>query len=278
MRALAAFFFVAMATCAAGCPALLSDDFVIRADGGADERDSAASTATDGAFGDALSDATIGDGGAEGEPSGPDTADSQPVLPRSCKDIHDAGVVADGTYMIDIDGPGPAPPFAVYCYRMATVEPLEYLELPANVEAGVPDGNFSGFATLCTAYPSLTVAFLKVRLDIQSLRIDRSDLTFAYVEGDGGPAAAFDGNAPIMYASAGSCVRGGDTSGQGNADLTGTPFRMTADTMFVPAGYNAACTAVFSPDRKRVDLRGGGYAGWCDVEADAGGIGVEFAP
>jgi hypothetical protein len=138
----------------------------------------------------------------------------------------------------------------------------------------------TGFVNICNASPSWTLAFLKVRLDIQSLRIDRSDLTFAYIEGDGGDAAVAAVNASpcAMYATACSCVRGGDTSGSGNADLTGTPFRMTAGTAFVPAGYLPACTAVFSPDYKRVDLSGGGYTGWCDVEADAGGLALEFAP
>ena len=284
MRALATLFCTGLALCAAGCPALMSDDFVVRAADGSVTQgdattDSGASEAGVRNGGEGGSDATIGDGGADGERSALDASDAAPI-PRSCLEIHNAGSVADGKYIIDIDGPGPNPAFSVYCNRMATVEPLEYLELPANVEAGVPGANVSGFENICTASPPFILAFLKVRLDIQSLRIDRSDLTFAYLESDGGDAAvaSVNGSPCALYATGCSCVRGGDTSGHGNADFTGTPFRMTAGTTFVPTGYLAACTAVFSPDRKRVDLSGGGYSGWCDVKADAGGLGVEFVP
>ena len=217
-------------------------------------------------------DGAIHDGG----PSGPDATDAQ-ALPRSCLDIHDAGVDADGTYMIDIDGPGSDPAFEVYCYRMATTKPLEYLDLPANVDAGM--SNFSGLITICGGSVTMTIFFTRARLLVPSLTIDRTDLTFAQVTSDGGPPNSDPRT--LRYASAGSCINGGDTSGRGNADLTGTPFRITAGTTFVAVGYLPACTAVFSPDRKRVDLSGGGYAGWCDVPGADGGVGVlgvEFSP
>lgn len=204
-----------------------------------------------------------------------DRPDGGNVAARSCADIKRAGVNADGTNTIDIDGLGPNPPFSVYCRNMATVEPTEYLELPANPDAGLPNSNVSGFvlnapAGVCTEAPTRTVAFLKVRLNIRTLHIDPSDRTFSYVEGDAGPG--------LDYGFAGSCVSGGDMSGRGNVDLVGTPFRMTMETTFVTTGYLPGGSSTFSADRKRVDLTGGGYSGSTAVPADAGGIGLEFAP
>ena len=281
-----------MALGAAGCPALMSDDFTVRSvDGGVTQSDattdSAASDAGGGSGGEGGSDATMGDGGARDEQSAPDVTDAGPI-PRSCLDIHNAGGVADGKYTIDIDGLGSDPAFAVYCKDMSTVEPTEYLELPANPEAGLPTSNVSGYAgggggPGCQ-YPPATLAFFRVRLNLQTLRIEPTDRTFAYFEDDSGAVsdAGYTGTAAANpgyeYGAAGSCASGGDMSGRGNVDLTGTPFRMTADTTFVPIGYLAAGAATFSVDRKRADLTGGGYSGWCEVPPDAGGIGVEFSP
>ena len=292
MGALAAIFFALMAVCAAGCPALMSDDFVVRTvDGSVVESgtpsDSAAPRSVDGSGREGGLDGTIGDGGAEDAASGPDAPDAQ-VLPRSCMDIRAAGIVTDGTYMIDIDGSGSDPAFVVYCKDMNTDAPTEYLELPANLEAGLPTSNVSGYAgggggPGCQ-YPPATLAFFRVRLNLQTLRIEPSDRTFAYFEDDSGAVsdAGYTGTAAANpgyeYGAAGSCASGGDMSGRGNVDLTGTPFRMTADTTFVPVGYLAAGTSTFSVDRKRVDLTGGGYSGWCEAPPDAGGIGLEFSP
>lgn len=281
MRALITLFGAAVAACVAGCPALMSDDFTVRpVDGGLTQRDattdSAASETGGGTGGEGGPDATIADGGADGEPS-TDGADGAQPLPRSCLDIHNAGVTVDGMYVIDVDGPGPTPAFSVYCNRMTTVEPLEYLELPANLEAGVPGANVSGYAGGGPGCPSppVTLVFFKVRLNVQTLQIDPTDRTFAYFEEDAGSLAA---NPSFEYGAAGSCLYEGDMSGRGNVDLTGTPFRMTMNTVFVPAGFQPAGTSMFSVDRKRVDLTGGGYSGWCEIPADAGGIGLEFAP
>ncbi len=223
--------------------------------------------------GDAGADATLdGPLGADRE-AGTEAETGQP-LPASCAAAHAAGAETDGTYTIDLDGPGPSLPFAVYCRNMATVEPTEYLELPANVEAGLPGSNVSGFvldapAGVCTTTPTETVSFYRVRLDIQTLHVVTTDTAFAYVEGDAGPNL-------WPYGYAGSCVNGGDMSGHGNVDLTGTPFHMAPGTVFVPQGYEPGGSSTFSPDRKRVDLTGGGYGGWESVAPDAGGIGLEF--
>jgi hypothetical protein len=197
--------------------------------------------------------------------------------PRSCAEVRASGPVTDGTFTIDPDGAGPNPPFAVYCYRMSTVEPTEYLALPANVASGLPGSNVSGYvwnapAGDCPIPPTETTAFMRVRLSIQTMHIDTNDTTFAFVA-----YAAVDGGATLLpYGSAGSCVGGGDQSGRGNVDFTGTPFRMTMDTRFVPQGYEPGGASTFSPDRKRVDLTGGGFSGSNTTAPDAGGIGLQF--
>jgi hypothetical protein len=224
-------------------------------------------------------DPTLGANEADGgipDRTGVDATDASLVIERSCTDVREAGLRVDGTYAIDVDGPGPAPPFIVHCHNMATVDPTEYLELPANVDAGLPSSNVSGFvraAGTCMPEGVRRLVFLKVRLNVPTLRIDPTDRTFAYFEnGDAEP------DPRLEFGSAGSCVTVGDSSGRGNVNLVGTPFRMTSDTKFVPEGYGAGGTSTFSADRKRVDLTGGGFAGWNKVPADAGGIGLEFAP
>lgn len=195
-----------------------------------------------------------------------------PVTARSCADI---STHIDGVYTIDVDGPaGPNPPFAVYCRNMTTVEPTEYLELPANVDAGL-NSNFSGFAgwapQLNNPCPALTLSFTKVRLVVPNLVIDTTDRTFATLS----PQDAGSCIPQAMgYAFAGSCQAAGDTSGRGNVDLVGTPFRMAAATMFAVGGYGGTGIANFSPDRKHVDLMGGGYSGWCSPAAN--NIQLEF--
>jgi hypothetical protein len=287
MRRLAALVFVGLSFCVAGCPALLSDDFSLHGDGGAALSDATAPASNDGGGSEGASAASL-DAGADRDPSSTDAADAS-VVPRSCSDLREAGVQTDGTYTIDIDGTGSEPPFTVYCKDMNTVEPTEYLQLPANPEAGLPNSNVSGYAggggNPGCQYPPATLAFTKVRLDIQTLRIDPTDRTFSYFISEPPEAGAAvyaltqADNPGYQYASAGSCWGGGDSSGRGNADLTGTPFRMAADTMFVPYGYEPGnCSPQFSLDRKRVDLMGGGFSGWCYVAPDAGGMGIEFSP
>src|SRR5215469_759411 len=202
-----------------------------------------------------------------------------PVIAQSCSDIRASGATSDGVYTIDVDGPtGPKPPFNVYCRNMATVEPTEYLELPANVDAGLPNSNFSTWAgwapqlnTPCFPLTS-TLAFTKIRLIVPALTVDTSDRTFAYLEQGGGDGGCVP--AEMGYAYAGSCLAGGDMSGRGNVDLVGTPFRLTAATSFSCTGYSASGSGTVSADRKHVDLVGEGYAGWCT--AGDGGLGLEF--
>src|SRR5215469_7848119 len=186
-----------------------------------------------------------------------------PVTAQSCSDIRASGATSDGVYTIDVDGPtGPKPPFNVYCRNMSTVEPTEYLELPANLDAGL-SANFSNWAgwapQLGNPCPALTLAFTKVRLVLPGLTVDTSDRTFATLEGPADAASCLP--TEMGYAYAGSCLAGGDMSGRGNVDLIGTPFRLTAATSFSCTGYSASGSGTVSADRKHADLVGGGYAG-----------------
>lgn len=222
---------------------------------------------------------TCDSGSTDSGRPGPDVAvdevaDVMKNLPRSCRELKSAGINTDGVYAIDLDGPGPKRPLNIYCRNMMTVDPSEYLELPANADAGLPNSNFSGWVTnappgVCASEPTRTVWFERVRLNIEVMRIEVTDTTFAHPLT--GPYQ------PIAYALAGSCVNLGDRSGRANVNLVGTPLRIASSTQFGAVGYGAAGDAVFSADRKRVDLSGGGYSGTESVVSD-GGLIVEFDP
>jgi hypothetical protein len=220
----------------------------------------------------------LSDDGGEGDVA--TGADAGAIAARSCSDVMATGARTDGDYTIDIDGTGPSPAFTVYCRNMATVEPTEYLELPANADAGLPGSNFSGVATggLCPC-PATTLSFTRVRLLLSPIGILTADRTFGELEGDASCAVANDAYcivSQMTYAFAGSCAGGGDLSGQGDVDLHGTPFHISPSAMFHAVGYLAAASAQVSSDMKTAALQGGGYSGFCTGASDAGVLPVEF--
>lgn len=173
----------------------------------------------------------------------------------------------DGLYMIDVDGPGVASPFEVYCHDMATATPKEYLDLgdrgaAPNCSAFAGGGGCpcEGFALRC---------FTRIRLNPAPLSIDASDTTFSTWRSSTTCFEAMSTSGCGHYASlgwgvAGSCVGPMDTSGTANIDLTETPFRVAeSPTPFMLAGYEASGVVLGDDGRPQViDLIGGGNCGF----------------
>src|SRR4051812_31615346 len=91
--------------------------------------------------------------------------------PASCWDWKVLqGHTEDGCYGIDPDGDGPGAPLDVYCYRMASYAPKEYVTLTAP--------NESTHACSC----DVTVTWARVRLDLQTMSIVTEDRTFATID------------------------------------------------------------------------------------------------
>ena len=185
---------------------------------------------------------------------------------RSCEEARRAGHTADGLRSIDPDGSGPLRAIEVYCAGMSSAASAEgareYLPL-----AAAPERNSTRFRygqSTCPC-PDLVRHFTRVRLDPSKLQIDASDGTFATYDR---PLTCEQrhrnqcGEATnLTWGGAGSCRGVGDTSGSASIDLAGTAFTLAPDTKFVPAGFGAAGSAVFSADRRSAQLSGGGLCG-----------------
>ncbi len=189
--------------------------------------------------------------------------------PENCQDILTANPsAADGDYAIYPNGQE----FTVYCHDMAFGTPSEYLTLKNT--GG--DFNFSQY-TAGGASPGTTVVthYTKVRLDPDTLSVDTADLIFS--ESVGSLVHSGKNTVTSMrYGSAEDCLSGSSSSGQGNIDLTGTPFEV--DDTFKIAGWNASGTisnadeVLLNVSKIRgketvavtsqvVELNGGGYCG-----------------
>jgi hypothetical protein len=190
------------------------------------------------------------------------------VYPTSCADIlAKAGPAVDDSYVIQ---PAGRKPFTVYCAGMTTPMPKEYLTLLHTHGNGATGSNVSAYDKVtCHCNDDMRRYFEKVRIDPDTLVVDRTDATFsANVTADPACWAALQtgvcsaGN-KLLVGQAGNCISGG-TPEPGNIDLGGTTFSIDPSVTFVPAGFHPYGTSTFSPDRKKVDFAGGGYCGETD--------------
>ncbi|MFL6054038.1 MAG: GON domain-containing protein [Actinoallomurus sp.] len=168
----------------------------------------------------------------------------------SCQDIHRAIPIArDGTYLLFNNGNI----FTVYCSRMATIMPSEYIDLARTGQ----NVNFSQY-TAGGASPGTNVrtTFTKLRVDPRTLTVDIGDQTFATSTGSLRHGSTTVTSMP--YGVAMSCTS--KANGLGNIDLQDTPFRV--DNTFATGGFKASGSATPSPSGQVVDLRGGGFCGW----------------
>ena len=182
------------------------------------------------------------------------------VLPvQSCADVHlNNPSAADGIYTIYPN----KHIISVYCYDMAGT-PREYLALPNSGTGSAY--NFSntypflaGGSNLNAAPGGLYTWYTKLRLNVQTMTVDRTDRTFSSSQG-----YVYYGYSQVTsmdYANAADCNGGGSHLGTGNLDLTGTQFAV-APNQFVAQGWAQAGTADYSANGQIVNLTGGGDCG-----------------
>ena len=195
-----------------------------------------------------------------------DSAESVRVLPQAlliagspvtCASIRAAqGSLADGNYALRTTEGNT---FVAWCHQMSSSAPTSFLTIPQN---GV-DQNYttwSGSRDLITRYS-------KVRLDVATMRVSTTDMTFA---------ASF--NAPVFgpgvnlysmpFARPSDCRAPGSRTGRGNVDLNGTPFALnayfTAEGWYPNGTVNGRTVGWgerYLVTAKRAVLTGGGHCG-----------------
>jgi hypothetical protein len=187
------------------------------------------------------------------------------AYPTSCADLlTKAGPAMDAPYIIQ---PASRKPFTVYCAGMSTPAPKEYLTLSHTDAGGTAASNVSTYDKVsCHCMDDMRHYFEKVRIDPQTLVVDRMDTTFAAnVTSDPTCWAAYGTGvcwlaSNLRFGAAGNCIFNG-TPMPGNIDLRGTAFSIDPSVSFVPNGYYPYGTSTFSSDRKTVDFTGGGDCG-----------------
>ena len=186
----------------------------------------------------------------------------------------------DGNYFIDPDGPGPNPPFQVYCYGMAT-NPMEYL--PLAYTGGT--NNYSKFAAGGARGGSdVYTWWSKVRMDPLTLRLisyfvdggnagNNSQVAVEYrfttsqglawyPPGATNASTGFYNTSTYGYGVAFDCIAYGSSQGRANINLTDTPFNVDSSVQF-GVWPSSAGSASVSTNRKVVNITGGGYCGLC---------------
>jgi hypothetical protein len=172
----------------------------------------------------------------------------------------------DGLRSIDPDGKGPLRAFQVHCAGMADAAngkgAREYLPLAAGADRNSTRFRYGQSTCPC---PDLVRRFTHVRLAPSTLVIDPLDGSFATYDRpltcERRHRNQCGESTNLAWGGAGSCRGVADTSGSASIDLSGTRFVLAPDTKFVPAGFGAAGTAVFSADRRTATLSGGGLCG-----------------
>ncbi|QGQ18723.1 hypothetical protein GC089_05005 [Cellulomonas sp. JZ18] len=169
----------------------------------------------------------------------------------SCADVAAAAPGAgDGEYTITVHGRT----LDVHCADMAT-SPTEYLTLPvtggsANYGEAVAGGARPG-TTVTTSYSRLRLG-LPATADAP-FRVDATDTRFATSTGDIG------GTTTVAWATASACVAPYAAPATADADLTGTPFGLSA-AVFRVEGYLPGGSAT-QVGPQQVSVQGGGFCG-----------------
>ncbi len=195
-------------------------------------------------------------------PPRPTPSPTPVVTYQSCAEIRaarpDAG---DGFYTLYLGG-NINRPYSIYCHTMAG-SPAEYLSL---VNTG--EGGASNYSMLkvggATEGEDQYEYFFGIRLNPFTLEVDRADYTFTTMVGRFQFKPAYEDTHDwrrTQYGEARSCIKARDESSRANVDLRGTPFAVHPSVVDVPLGFLPAGRTFFSPDRKVVDLQGGGFCG-----------------
>lgn len=177
---------------------------------------------------------------------------------KTCKEIQlSENQTSDGDYIIDPDGEGDNEPFEIYCHDMSTVEPKEFLNL---VNVG-ENYNYSLYKSGgARTGEDVITHYTKIRIDLETLIVDRSDATFSSTTGklyyNGNPAETY-----AYYGKAWDCIAYNSSEGRANIDLTGTPFKIDDKVLFDPQSshswYGDGTTSI-EQNRQVVNTTGGG--------------------
>ncbi|KAI5700859.1 hypothetical protein M8J76_005893 [Diaphorina citri] len=187
------------------------------------------------------------------------------------------GVRQDGEYKMNILGRN----LSIYCHRMNTTEPREYLTLHSETNNYAekydrrlldpdtcPNQGVRDDSCRCTdaASDAGITTFYRLRLNITSLKVNTKDFTFSR-QRQGQPQA---------YGEAGDCYsRVKCPQGRFSIDLTGTGFMISAQTTWVSHGPSASMVFNKLDGNRKVVGRCGGYCGHCSPN---NGIKLDILP
>ncbi|CAH1132157.1 unnamed protein product [Ceutorhynchus assimilis] len=202
-------------------------------------------------------------------------------LYKSCRDIqHYMRTKENKDYMVSLRGR----PVNVYCYKMDTAEPQEYISLHPDKEnyAEIYDRRLSDLNScpyngerrdnchcdIVQPDRSGVTKFWKVRLNITSLRIMGDDFTFSkQVKG-----------IRIPYGTSGDCYSThaqGCPQGRFSVDLTHTSFKLAKFIRWKNTGQYASKVISRTSDTL-VQGKCGGYCSECIPDSQYGGLAVEI--
>ncbi|XP_037107672.1 A disintegrin and metalloproteinase with thrombospondin motifs 9 [Syngnathus acus] len=194
-------------------------------------------------------------------------------LPTSCQDVqHMKGVLTDGDHLLNIQGNT----LKVYCAGMQTENPREYITLTTG--EGENFSEIFGFRlndpSQCPSNQSRRedcdcrrdyaasgfTTFSKVRLDLNKMNIITTDWQFSLTP---------EGNR-VPFGTAGDCYSASQCpQGRFSINLSGTGFKVAADTLWTSQGNYAVADIRKSQDGSRVLGTCGGYCGKCTPAASS---------
>ncbi|GAB0092696.1 A disintegrin and metalloproteinase with thrombospondin motifs 9 [Sergentomyia squamirostris] len=189
----------------------------------------------------------------------------QPPPNCSCRSIQShMSSRRDGEYVLNVRGRQ----VSIYCHRMNTSSPKEYLTLKAGDtenysryfekrskdRSQCPDSVHHMFTD--DTIPSGVTRYSKVRINVHTLQVINDDFAFAHTSGHTQP-----------FASAGDCfsITGQCPRGVFSVNVEGTGFRIRPTQQWETKGQNAAIIfhEKLEPPYYKVVARCGGYCGSC---------------
>ncbi|XP_017769222.1 PREDICTED: A disintegrin and metalloproteinase with thrombospondin motifs 20 isoform X2 [Nicrophorus vespilloides] len=194
---------------------------------------------------------------------------------ESCKDVkHHLQTIENKDYVLSVEGRDAL----LYCYKMDTKEPEEFISLKPNTENyaemyrnRLRDSEtcpYNGYRMdHCDCVPwedqSGFTVFWKIRLNITTMQIIPDDFTFSSQK-------KHSGNVKVPYGTAGDCYSSQPNCIQGrfSIDLTNTSFRLSRNVEWTVAGYKASKLVNFEDNK--VMGKCGGYCGHCAPRPDIG--------
>uniref|UniRef100_A0A1Y9IVM8 GON domain-containing protein n=1 Tax=Anopheles minimus TaxID=112268 RepID=A0A1Y9IVM8_9DIPT len=191
-----------------------------------------------------------------------------PLMFRNCKDVQRKNRT-DGEYMMNVRGLKTS----IYCFKMHTASPVEYLTLPAGptenysiyIKRRAADANRCQSSSRDWEDESISYGathYRKIRINIRTLQVYTNDFEFT---NSSGTKQSF-GTAGDCYSNTGRCPQG-----EFAINLERTPFRIRPHTTWEAAGVNSVIKFLVpleSPFQK-VRARCGGYCGSCSMSRNA---------